>query len=111
MLIPLERMRVGINSERASHTHTPGPIAKNAMNVYRVIATSHPFFVLGIGLMRALSILNGASREACRLPNGFEKNALTLFSGTHFSRVISMGFAAGSSERTAGLAARKSPHE
>ena len=28
MLIPLDRMRVGINSERASHTQTPGPMAK-----------------------------------------------------------------------------------
>ncbi len=31
MLMPFERMRVGINSERASQTHTPGPTAKKAM--------------------------------------------------------------------------------
>ena len=43
--MPLERMRVGINSESASHTHTPGPIAKNAMNTKRLMATSHPLCV------------------------------------------------------------------
>ncbi len=32
MLIPLDRMRVGISSLSASHTTTPGPMAKNAMN-------------------------------------------------------------------------------
>jgi len=26
MLIPFDRMRVGINSESASHTQTPGPV-------------------------------------------------------------------------------------
>ncbi len=30
-LMPLERMRVGINSDSASQTQTPGPTAKNAM--------------------------------------------------------------------------------
>src|ERR1700689_74432 len=111
MLIPLERMRVGISSDSASQTHTPGPMAKNAMKAYSVSATSHPFCVVGIGLMSALSIRSGAAREACRLPNGLVKNALTLFSGRHASRVITIGLAARSSERTAELAARKSPHE
>ena len=31
MLMPLERIRVGISSDRASQTHTPGPTAKKAM--------------------------------------------------------------------------------
>ena len=31
MLMPLERMRVGMSSESASQTQTPGPTAKNAM--------------------------------------------------------------------------------
>ena len=29
--MPLERMRVGTNSDRASHAQMPGPTAKNAM--------------------------------------------------------------------------------
>ena len=111
MLIPLERMRVGINSERASHTQTPGPMAKNAMNTKSVTATIHPFRVLGTGLISALSILSGAWREASRLLNGLEKNATTLLAGRQLSRVISIGFAAGSSERTTLVAARKSPQE
>src|SRR5271170_1419951 len=101
MLMPLERMRVGINSESASHTHTPGPTAKNAMNTKSVMATIHPLRGLGIGVIRAFSIFSGASRAALRLPNGFEKNATTLLAGTQVSRVISIGLAAGSSERTA----------
>src|SRR5271157_2599062 len=111
MLMPLERMRVGINSERASHTHTPGPIAKNAMNTKRVMATSHPLRSLGKGVMSALSILSGAWREASRSPKGLEKNATTLFGGTQLSRLISIGVAAVSSERAAFVAARKSPYE
>src|SRR6202158_77141 len=78
MLMPLERMRVGINSESASHTHTPGPMAKNAMNTNSVIATIQPFRGSGTGVMSAFSILSGAWREASRLPNGLEKNATTL---------------------------------
>src|SRR3954466_14606520 len=107
MLIPFDRIRVGINSESASHTHTPGPIAKNAMNTNSVIATIQPLRAGGTGVMRAFSILNGATRDASRFPNGFEKNALTRFPGTALSRVIEMGLAAGSSDRTAWLAARK----
>src|SRR5580692_10765363 len=109
--MPLERMRVGINSERASHTHTPGPTAKDAMNTNSVIATIQPFFTVGTGVMSALSMVRGAVRAASRFPNGLEKNATTLFGGTQPSRVISTGLTAGSSERTAALAARKSPHE
>jgi hypothetical protein len=73
MLMPLERMRVGINSESASHTHTPGPIAKNAMNTNRVIATIQPLRGSGTGVMRAFSILSGALRAASRSPKGLEK--------------------------------------
>src|ERR1700758_5228172 len=99
MLIPLERMRVGISSERASHTHTPGPMAKNAINTNRVIATIQPLRGVGTGVINALSILKGATRDASRSPKGFEKNATTLLAGTQLSRVIVIGFAAGSSER------------
>src|ERR1700687_3575046 len=88
MLIPLERMRVGINSESASHTQTPGPIAKKAMKTKRLTATSQPFWVLGTGVIRASSILSGAKRAASRLLNGLEKKATTLLAGTQLSRVI-----------------------
>src|SRR5437879_9461632 len=88
MLMPLERMRVGINSESASHTHTPGPTAKNAMKTNRETATIHPLRVSGTGVMRAFSIVRGAVRAASRFPNGFEKNATTLLAGTQLSRVI-----------------------
>src|ERR1039457_5502644 len=82
MLMPLERIRVGINSESASHTHTPGPIAKNAMKTKRLIATSQPLCALGTGVIRASSILSETVRAAARLLNGFEKNATTLLGGT-----------------------------
>src|SRR4030081_1509821 len=101
MLMPLERMRVGINSESASHTHTPGPIAKNAMKTNKVMATSQPLCVLGMGVISAFSILRGAWRAASRLPNGFEKKATTLLAGTQQSRTISIGWDAPSSERAA----------
>src|SRR5258708_37180396 len=111
MLMPLDRMRVGISSESASHTHTPGPMAKNAMNTKRLIATIQPLRGLGRGVMRALSILSGDCRAASRSPKGFEKKATTLFAGTQLARVISIGVAAESSERPALGAARKAPHE
>src|SRR5579862_1408293 len=109
MLMPLDRIRVGINSESASQTQTPGPIAKNAIKTNRLIATSHPLWVVGTGVIKALSILSGAERAASRSLNGFEKNATTLFEGTQLSRVISIGLAATSSERATLVAARKSP--
>src|SRR5450755_4234575 len=109
MLMPLERMRVGINSESASHTHTPGPIAKNAIKTNRLMATSQPLCVVGTGVISALSILRGAVRDASRLANGFEKNATTLLAGKQLSRVISIGTAAASSERATLVAARNSP--
>ncbi len=111
MLMPLERILVGINSESANHTHTPGPIAKNAMKTKRLMATSQPLWVLGTGVISASSILSGAWRAASRLLNGLEKNATTLLAGTQLSRVISMGLAALSSERATLVAARKSPYE
>src|SRR5580692_6189951 len=78
MLMPLERMRVGINSESASQTHTPGPTAKNAMNTKRQPAINQPRSSPGTGVMSAFSILSGALREAARSANGLEKNATTL---------------------------------
>ena len=87
MLIPFERMRVGINSDSASQTHTPGPTAKNAMNTNSVMATIQPLRGRGTGVMSAFSIFSGAVRAASRSPNGLEKNATTLFAGTQLSRV------------------------
>src|SRR5258708_31896390 len=109
MLMPFERIRVGINSESANHTHTPGPIAKNAMKTKRLMATSQPLWVLGTGVISASSILSGALRAASRSLKGFAKNATTLVAGTQLSRVLSMGFAALLSERPSLRAARKSP--
>src|SRR5258708_16945670 len=109
--MPLERIGVGISSESANHTHTPGPMAKNAMNTKRLIATNQPLCVFGTGVISAFSILSDAWREASRLLRGFEKNATTRFAGRQLSRVISTGLAAVSSDRTAAVAARKSPHE
>jgi len=58
----VERMRVGINSESASHTQTPGPMAKNAMKTNSVMATIHPLRGSGTGVTSAFSIFSGASR-------------------------------------------------
>src|SRR5258707_13500055 len=90
MLIPFDRIRVGINSESASHTHTPGPMAKNAMKTNRVMATHQPLCVLGTGVISAFSILRGAWRAASRLPTGFEKKATTRFAGTRVLRSTDM---------------------
>src|SRR5271156_4082938 len=111
MLMPLERMRVGINSESASHTQTPGPMAKNAMNANRQPAVSQPLCSEGTGVMRAFSIFNGAVWAAAKSANGLEKNATTWFCGRQSARVISTGLAAKSSERDTEVAARKSPYE
>src|ERR1039458_2563765 len=111
MLMPLERIRVGINSESASHTHTPGPIAKNAMKTKRLIATSQPLCAVATGVISALSIFSEALRDASRSLNGFEKNATTLLAVVRGWRVIWTGLAELSSERATLVAARKSPYE
>src|SRR5208283_2774521 len=85
MLMPLERMRVGINSESASQTHTPGPTAKKAMNVNRQSASNQPLSWLGTGMIRALLIFNGAVSAASTSANGLEKKATILLSGTQLS--------------------------
>src|SRR5271163_3013570 len=82
MLMPLERMRVGINSESASQTHTPGPTAKKAMNENRQRATSQPLTWPGTGMISACSIFNGAVRAAARSAKGLENHAITLLTGT-----------------------------
>src|SRR5579863_7772782 len=107
MLIPFERIRVGISSGNASQTHTPGPTAKNAIKTNKVMATTQPLRGAGTGVTSAFSILSGAVRDLSRSPSGFEKNAFTLLPGTVSSRVISIGLVAGSSDLTAELAARK----
>src|ERR1039458_720512 len=103
--MPLERIRVGISSESANQTQTPGPTAKEAMKQKMKTAVSQPFRVLGTGVIRAFSIFNGAVWATVRLPNGFLKNASTEFPGTPSLRVISTGFAAESSDRTTFVAA------
>ena len=102
-------MRVGMSSDSASQTQTPGPTAKNAMKAKMKIAVSQPLPELGTGVMSAFSILSGAVRAASRSANGFEKKAMVLFAGTQPARLISTGFAAVSSERDTVVAARKSP--
>ena len=82
MLIPLERMRVGINSESASHTHTPGPDREKRHEHEQGDRDQPSIAGLGTGLIRAFSIFSGALREASRSPNGLEKKAMTLFAGT-----------------------------
>src|SRR5579885_1259967 len=109
MLIPLERIRVGINSESASQTHTPGPIAKNAIKMYNSIATSHPLLVSGTGLIKAFSIFSGAVRAASMFANGFLVKASMRLAGTQLARVIVTAEPDGSSERTTLVAAVKSP--
>ncbi len=42
-------MRFGISSESASHTHTPGPTANDAMKIAKNAVTSQPFVALGSG--------------------------------------------------------------
>src|SRR5438874_5445425 len=88
MLMPLERMRVGINSDNASQTQTPGPTAKKAMKPKRQMAVSQPLRASGTGVINACSIFNGAVRAASRLANGFEKKEMTLFAGNTLSRAI-----------------------
>src|SRR5674476_849405 len=89
MLMPLERMRVGINSDNASHTQTPGPTAKNAMKMKMKAAVSQPFRADGTGVMSAFSIFNGAVLAASRWAKGFLKNDSTLLDGRQLSREIS----------------------
>src|SRR5580700_5738684 len=107
--MPLERMRVGINSDSASQTQTPGPTAKNAMKTKRHTATSQPLPAVGTGVTSALSIFSGAVRAASRSAKGLEKNPTTLFGGTQLSREISSGLAVESSERKTVVAARYPP--
>src|ERR1700730_7091077 len=111
MLIPFDRIRVGINSESASHTHTPGPMAKKAMKTNRVTAPHQPWRGVGTGVINAFSILRGAWRAASRLPNGFEKKATTLLAGTQPSRALPIGLAGLFFQRATLVAARKSPYE
>src|SRR5665213_605679 len=96
MLMPLDRIRVGINSDKARHENNP-------------TATSHPVVALGTGVITAFSIRSGAWRAVSKLAKGWEKKATVALAGTQLSRVISMGAAAESSERATGVAARKSP--
>ena len=104
MLMPLERMRVGISSDRASHTHTPGPTAKKPMKANRAAAVSQPWRADGTGVMRAWSICSGAVRAAARSAKGLRKKPTTAFGGTQLARETTSPAAAGSSERTAFVA-------
>src|ERR1035437_5259439 len=107
MAIPLERMRVGISSDNASQTQTPGPTAKNAMKQKMKLAVSQPLAVLGTGVTSAFSIFNGAVWAAFRSANGLEKKATPLLAGTQLHRSILISTSL-SVERTTLVAARKS---
>src|SRR5271157_1582353 len=109
MLMPLERMRVGISSEITTHPQTPGPTAKDAMKKKMATAISQPWPASGRGVIRAFSIRNGAERALSRLASGFEKKATTLLDGMLPSRAIWMGFATGPLDATTFVAARKLP--
>ncbi|KAG1096559.1 hypothetical protein G6F40_012236 [Rhizopus arrhizus] len=71
MLMPLERMRLGISSDSASHTQTPGPTAKNATNTRMQAATAQPCAGGGTGPMRACSMRNGACAALAGSAPGF----------------------------------------
>ena len=108
MLMPLERMRVGMSSESASQTQTPGPMAKNETKTNSKTAVSQPLFSLGHG--RDERMVNFQRRVRGRVKIGkriLEKRRSTFFAGTQLSRVISIGLAAASSERTAAVAPLK----
>ena len=92
MLMPLERIRVGISSESASQTQTPGPTAKKAMKQKMNNAVSQPLRALGTGVIRAFSIFSGAALDAARLAKGFLKKASTELDGRQSPRLISTGF-------------------
>src|ERR1017187_2832150 len=98
-LMPLDRMRVGINSDSASQTQTPGPRAKNAMNAKGQHATSQPFCSDGTMLMSALSIFSGAFFAASKSANGFGKKAAPLFGGRQPARERSTGVGSAPLER------------
>ena len=106
--MPFDRIRVGISSESASQTHTPGPTAKKPMKTKIKIAVSQPLPDDGIGVSRAFSIVSGAVVAACRFAKGFLKNASTALEGTQLPLSI-FRTAPRSVERTTGVAARKSP--
>ena len=104
MLMPFERMRVGISSDRASHTHTPGPTAKLETNTQMAIATSQPCEDEGTGPRLAFSMRSGASRPAAGSANGFRcslrKNTpITLSACTASSRAMDTWRSTGSSLR------------
>ncbi len=91
MLMPLERMRVGMSSDSASHTQTPGPTAKNATNTRMQAATAQPWAGDGTGPMLARSIANGACIAMAGSGKGFrcrrrKKAPMTLSACTVCSR-------------------------
>ena len=57
--MPMERIRVGISSDKASHTTTPGPIENEAMNRHRHSVISHPVSSVGTGPNVARLIVSG----------------------------------------------------
>jgi len=108
MLIPLERMRVGISSERASQTHTPGPSAKNP------ITETDPEPPASRGSRRApgdqgFLDLQRRGLRGLQIAQRIFEEGHNLVGGTQLARVISMGRAAGSSERTKLVVEVKSP--
>ena len=64
--MPIERMRVGISSVRASQTQTPGPVANDAKKRVMQATISVPTPGLGIGPYLArlmMSALSGGPFE------------------------------------------------
>ena len=108
--MPFERMRVGMSSDRASQTQTPGADREERHEAEGERPRSASRCARWApGVTSAFSILSGATRASSRFANGLEKKATTLFGGTQPSRVIEIGAAVASSERTTFVADRKSP--
>jgi len=57
--MPMERMRVGISSERASQTTTPGPMEKLATKRARQRVMSQPACGVGCGARKARRMVRG----------------------------------------------------
>ena len=110
MLMPLERMRVGISSESASQTHTPGPMRKKRHENKE--ANGHQPAVVCAGHGRDQRVFNFQRSGPRRVKIGerVREKGHDLVGREHSSsRVISTGLAAASSERATCVAARKSP--
>jgi len=99
MLMPLDRMRVGMSSERASQTQTPGPMALERDEEIEPERDGP-----AVACARDLAdecFLNAQRRGACgvQVGKGVLKERSTLLEGMESARSMWMGAAAVSSER------------